>query len=135
MGRGPVYESMTFASMDQFRQLWEESKRGGMPILFNVFNNDYGMGGQTRGETMGYDFLARLGSGITPTQMYAERIDGFNPLAVIDAMRRKKDLLLNGDGRPCWTWLPTGSAVTLPPTPTPTVPTTRSTPGKKWIPS
>lgn len=98
MGRGPVYESMTFASMDQFRQLWEESKRGGMPILFNVFNNDYGMGGQTRGETMGYDFLARLGSGITPTQMYAERIDGFNPLAVIDAMRRKKDLLLNGDG-------------------------------------
>lgn len=30
--------------------------------------------------------------------MYAERIDGFNPLAVIDAMRRKKDLLLNGDG-------------------------------------
>lgn len=98
MGRGPVYESMTFASMDQFRQLWEESKRGGMPILYNVFNNDYGMGGQTRGETMGYDFLARIGSGITPTQMHAERVDGFNPLAVIEAMRRKKKILLDGEG-------------------------------------
>ena len=100
VARGPVYEAMTFASMDQFRQLWEEAHRGGMPILYNIFNNDYGMGGQTRGETMGYDFLARVGAGITPSQMHAERVDGFNPLAVIEAMRRKKELLLNGEG-PC----------------------------------
>ncbi len=96
VGCGVVYESMNFASMDQFRQLWE--KEGGLPILFNFFNNDYGMGGQTRGETMAYDFLARLGAGISPTQLYAERVDGFNPLAVIDAMKRKKALLLEGKG-------------------------------------
>ncbi len=96
VGCGVVYESMNFASMDQFRQLWE--KEGGLPILFNFFNNDYGMGGQTRGETMAYDFLARLGAGISPSQLYAERVDGFNPLAVIDAMKRKKALLLEGKG-------------------------------------
>ncbi len=69
-----------------------------MPVLFNVFDNSYGMGGQTRGETMAYDMLARIGAGITPSQMHAERIDGFNPLAVVDAMRRKMDLLHKGEG-------------------------------------
>ena len=98
--RGPVWEALSFASMDQFRTLWEESKRGGMPILFNCFNNGYGMGGQTRGETMGYDLLARIGAGVSPTQLHAERVNGHNPLAVIEAMRRKKDILLKGDG-PC----------------------------------
>lgn len=96
VGCGVVYESMNFASMDQYRTLWE--KKGGLPILFNFFNNDYGMGGQTRGETMAYDFLARLGAGVSPSQLYAERVDGFNPLAVIEAMKRKKKLLLEGKG-------------------------------------
>lgn len=97
IGCGPVYESMNFAAMDQFKKLWTDVK-GGLPILFNFFNNGYGMGGQTRGETMGYDFLARLGAGINPEQMHAERVDGMNPLAVIEAMRRKREILLNGDG-------------------------------------
>ena len=98
LGCGPVYESMNFAAMDQFRLLWEEGKSGGLPILFNFNNNGYGMGGQTRGETMGYDFLARIGAGINPQQMHAERVDGYNPLAVIDAYRRKKQILEKGDG-------------------------------------
>lgn len=98
LGRGPVWEAMNFASMDQFHTLWEESKRGGMPILFNIFNNNYGMGGQTRGETMAYDMLARAGAGITPSQMHAERIDGYSPLAVVDAMERKLKLLRRGEG-------------------------------------
>lgn len=98
LGCGPVWESMNFAAMDQFKNLWEEGKNGGMPILFNIFNNSYGMGGQTRGETMAYDMAARLGAGISPTQLHAERVDGFNPLAVIDAMTRKKELLEKGQG-------------------------------------
>ena len=96
VGCGVVYESMNFAAMDQMNQLWE--KKGGLPILFNFFNNGYGMGGQTRGETMAYDFLARLGAGVSPSQLHAERVDGFNPLAVIDAMKRKKEILLKGEG-------------------------------------
>ena len=97
MARGPVWEAMNFAAMDQFNTLWE-SHKGGMPILYNVFNNSYGMGDQTRGETMGYDMLARIGSGVSPTQFHAERINGFNPLAVIDAMERKLKILRNGEG-------------------------------------
>ena len=97
MARGPVWEAMNFAAMDQFHTLWE-SHKGGMPILYNVFNNSYGMGDQTRGETMGYDMLARIGSGVSPTQFHAERIDGFNPLAVIDAMERKLKILRAGEG-------------------------------------
>ncbi|MBP5307980.1 MAG: dehydrogenase [Clostridia bacterium] len=96
VGCGVVYESMNFAAMDQLNQLWE--KKGGLPILFNFFNNGYGMGGQTRGETMAYDFLARLGAGVSPSQLHAERVDGFNPLAVIDAMKRKKEILVKGEG-------------------------------------
>ena len=97
MARGPVWEAMNFAAMDQYHTLWE-SHNGGMPILYNVFNNSYGMGDQTRGESMGYDMLARIGSGISPTQFHAERINGFNPLAVIDAMERKLKILRNGEG-------------------------------------
>lgn len=96
LGCGVVYESLNFAAMDQFRYLWD--KKGGLPIIFNIFNNGYGMGGQTRGETMAYDLAARLGAGISPTQLHAERVNGFNVLAVIDAYKRKLELIKNGEG-------------------------------------
>ena len=98
LGCGPVWEAFNFAAMDQYKTLWEEGRKGGLPVIFNVFNNSYGMGGQTRGETMAYDLLARIGAGITPSQMHAERVDGWNPLAVIDAYRRKKELIAKGEG-------------------------------------
>ena len=98
LGCGPVLEALNFASMGQFTQLWEGDMKSGLPVLFNIFNNNYGMGGQTVGETMGYDVLARLGAGFSPTQMHAERVDGFNPLAVIEAYGRKKKLLQEGKG-------------------------------------
>ncbi|MCI8939702.1 MAG: dehydrogenase [Dorea sp.] len=89
MARGPVWEALNFASMDQYRVLWEDAKKGGLPLIVNVNNNSYGMGGQTCGETMGYGEPARIGSGVTGNQLHAERVDGYNPLAVIDAYRRK----------------------------------------------
>jgi 2-oxoisovalerate dehydrogenase E1 component len=93
MGCGPVWEALCMATMDQYKMLWEGEYQGGLPILFNFFNNQYGMGGQTFGETMGYQILARVGAGVNPDQMHSERVDGFNPLAVIDAMKRKKKIL------------------------------------------
>jgi 2-oxoisovalerate dehydrogenase E1 component len=93
MGCGPVWEGICFATMDQFKTLWKEPYRGGLPIIFNFMNNQYGMGGQTSGETMGYGILARVGAGINPEMMHAERIDGYNPLAVIDAFKKKKKIL------------------------------------------
>lgn len=101
LGRGPVLEALNMANMDQIRKLWGMDGKyddSGMPILFNVFNNFYGMGGQTRGETMGFDIPARLGAGFSPEMMHAEKVNGYDPLAVIEATQRKKALLEAGEG-------------------------------------
>ena len=98
MACGPVWEGLSFAAMDQFEQLWEGAQKGGLPIIFNIMNNQYGMGGQTCGETMGYDIAARIGAGVNRDSMHAERVDGYNPLAVIDAYKRKMELLADKKG-------------------------------------
>ena len=108
MGCGPVWEAMCLGSMDQYRTLWPKAAgkpaknapntEGAPPILYNFFNNFYGMGGQTGGETMGYGTVARVGAAFGPDNLHTERIDGYNPLAVADAIRRKKELLLAGKG-------------------------------------
>ena len=93
MACGPVWEGINFAAMDQFRDLWEGEMQGGLPVIINIMNNQYGMGGQTAGETMGYGIAARIGAGVNADQMHAERVDGYNPLAVIDAYRRKRKVI------------------------------------------
>jgi len=98
MGCGPTWEALMFATMDQYNKLWDKDIGGAPPVIINVFNNFYGMGGQTVGETMGYDILARIGAGVNPQNAHAERVDGYNPLAVADAIERKKKILLDGKG-------------------------------------
>lgn len=98
MGCGPVWEAMNFAAMDQFHTLWDKAIGGHPPILFSFMNNFYGMGGQPKGETMGFDVLARVGLGVNPQAMHAERVDGYNPLAVADAIARKRSVLEAGQG-------------------------------------
>jgi 2-oxoisovalerate dehydrogenase E1 component len=97
-GCGPVWEGITFSAMDQYRNLWDEALGGGLPIIFNCMNNFYGMGGQPLGETMGVQHIARIGAGVNPDQMHTERINGYDPLPVIDAFLRKKKLLQEGRG-------------------------------------
>ena len=97
LARGPVYEGLVMSAMDQYRTLWEQNP-GNPPYMLNVFDNFYGMGGQPVGETMGYGMAARVGLGINPEGMHTERVDGFNPLAVADAVERKKKILLEGKG-------------------------------------
>ena len=98
MACGPVWEGLMMATMDQYNTLWDGDMKGGLPLLINVMNNQYAMGGQTRGETMGYDVLARIGAGVNKEQMHAERVDGYNPLAVIEAMGRKLEILKSKRG-------------------------------------
>jgi len=93
MACGPVWEGLAFATMDQFTQLWEGDMKGGLPLIINIMNNQYGMGGQTSGETMGYNIAARIGAGVNGDQLHAERVDGYNPLAVIDAYKRKRKII------------------------------------------
>ncbi len=97
MGCGPVYEGIWMAAMDQYVELWDK-EFGHPPVLITIMNNQYGMGGQTVGETMSYKFAARIGAGINSLQMHSERVDGYNPLAVADATERKKKILLEGQG-------------------------------------
>ncbi len=98
MGCGPVWEAMMFAAMDQYRTLWPPEIGGAPPILFHFINNFYGMGGQTKGETMGFGILARVALGVNPEAIHAERVDGYNPLAVADAIARKRVILEEGRG-------------------------------------
>ena len=98
MGCGPVWEAFIFAAMDQYRTLWNSELGGNPPIIFNFMNNFYGMGGQPQGETMAFGVLARVGLGVNPEAMHAERIDGYNPLAVADAVARKRAVLESGRG-------------------------------------
>jgi 2-oxoisovalerate dehydrogenase E1 component len=95
---GPVWEGLCFATMEQFKTLWDAGHRGGLPLIVSFVNNFYGMGGQPVGETMGQRVLARIGAGLNPEQMHAERVDGYNPLAVVDAISRKKRILESGGG-------------------------------------
>ncbi len=102
MGCGPVWEAMMFAAMDQYRTLWARRDRRRPPILFNFMNNFYGMGGQPRARRWALSVLARVGLGVNPKAMHAERVDGYNPLAVADAIERKRKMLEAGAGRCCW---------------------------------
>ena len=97
-GTGPVWESFNFAAMAQLKTLMDAEHRGGLPVIFFIVNNFYGMGGQTIGETMAYERLARIGAGINPENMHAQTIDGNNPLAVIDAMITARQHIESGDG-------------------------------------
>ncbi len=95
-GCGPVWEALNFAGMAQFERLWDS--RGFLPVLFFFTNNFYAMGGQTSGETMAWDRLARIGAGLRDDACHAETVDGTNPLAVAGAVQRKRQLLLDGRG-------------------------------------
>lgn len=93
---GNVNEALHMSSMDQIRELWD--KNGALPMMFVIMNNQYAMGGQTVGETMGWKEAARIGAGINPDRMHAEKVNGNDPLAVIDAFTRKKEILTRGEG-------------------------------------
>lgn len=96
LGCGVVHEAMNFAAMQQFDTLWENP--GNPPVLFAFFNNGYGMGGQTIGETMGYDYLIRVGLGVNKEGLSAKRINGLDVLDVYEATIKSKEHILSGKG-------------------------------------
>lgn len=108
-GCGQVWEAMNFSAMAQLETLWKDAAVSpldqndavagkGLPVLFFFNNNFYAMGGQTIGETMAWDRLSRIASGINAQGLHAETVDGTRPLAVADAVQRKRQLLMAGGG-------------------------------------
>jgi len=94
---GIAHESLNFASMSQFTNGLME-KQSGVPIIFGIVNNQYGMTGQQRGEVTAVDYLAERGLGYNSEAMHAEVVNGMDVMAVMDATRRAAERIRNGEG-------------------------------------
>ncbi len=94
---GVVLESLNFASMAQFTNELGQ-KQFGLPVIYAIVNNQYGMTGQQRGEVTGVDFLARRAAGFHMEAMHAEVVNGMDVLAVRDSIARAVELTRRGEG-------------------------------------
>lgn len=94
---GVVFESLNLSTMAQFKNGLMSSKFG-VPIIYGIVNNHYAMSGQEVGEITGLDYLARRAAAFDLNNMNAEVVDGMNILAVLDAVKRAKAVIANGEG-------------------------------------
>ncbi len=95
---GVVLETLNWAAMNQFTNKLAGKHKFGLPIIFLVVNNHYGMTGRAQVEVAGVDFLARRAAGFAENNMHAEVVNGMNVLAVRDAVRRATEGCRKGDG-------------------------------------
>jgi len=94
---GVVLESLNMATMAQFTNKLAK-KRFGVPIMYLIVNNQYGMTGRQLGEVSGLDFMARRAAGYSDNGMEAEVVNGMDVLAVYDSVRRGVELCRKGKG-------------------------------------
>ncbi|MEA2063556.1 MAG: dehydrogenase E1 component subunit alpha/beta [Gemmatimonadota bacterium] len=87
---GICHEAYNFSTMGQFEN--------GVPIIYLIENNQYGMTGQQAGEVTGVRYLAQRAAGYNDCSMHAEVVDGMDPLAVRDAVGRAAGLCRTGSG-------------------------------------
>ncbi|MGO8679240.1 MAG: pyruvate dehydrogenase complex E1 component subunit beta [Limisphaerales bacterium] len=95
---GVVLEALNFAAQAQFTNHLADGKKSGLPIVFLVCNNHYGMTGRCDDEVMGVERIARRAAGFATNNMHAEVVNGMNVLAVRDALRRAAALCRQGQG-------------------------------------
>ena len=95
---GALLEAVSFASMNQYHTLWEDRRRGGLPVLYQIIEERNPLLPGPETETQSCESPARIAAAAEPRQLYAERVRGDNPLAVVDAIRRKREKLLSGNG-------------------------------------
>ncbi len=81
---GIFHESLNFSAMSQLPY--------GLPAIYIIENNQYGMTGQQRGEVTGIDCLARRGAAYNRDNMHAEVVNGMDVLAVWDAVARAAEV-------------------------------------------
>ena len=94
---GVVLESMNFATQAQFTNHLADRKFG-VPMIFLIINNHYGMTHRTDDEVMGVSRIARRAAGFADNNMHAEIVNGMDPLAVRDAVTRAAELCHKGQG-------------------------------------
>ena len=95
---GVVLESLNWAAQAQWTNHLAGDHAFGLPIIFFVQNNHYGMTHHSDDEVMGVPHLARRGAGFASTNLHAETVNGMDVLAVRDAVRRAAELCRHGEG-------------------------------------
>jgi 2-oxoisovalerate dehydrogenase E1 component len=95
---GVVLESLNFAAQAQFTNHFAAGHEFGLPMIFLVCNNHYGMTHRSDDEVMGVDHMARRPAGFAENNMHAEIVNGMNVLAVRDAVLRAAKLCREGKG-------------------------------------
>ena len=93
---GVVLESLNWAAMGQFKDPELSSINFGLPIIYCIVNNHYGMTGRADREVNGISSLARRAAGFADNNMHAEVVNGMDPLAVRDAIARAKEIIAKG---------------------------------------
>ncbi len=95
---GVVLESLNWAAQDQWTNHLAGDHAYGLPIIFLIQNNHYGMTHRTDEEVMGVRHLASRGWGFADDGMHAEVVNGMDVLAVRDAVRRAAEICRSGQG-------------------------------------
>ncbi len=94
---GVVLESLNFAAQAQFTNHLADDPFG-LPIIFLVCNNHYGMTHRSDDEVMGIEHMARRPAGFANNNMHSEIVNGMSVLAVRDAVLRATKLCREGKG-------------------------------------
>jgi len=94
---GVVLETLNWAAQEQFTGELARTKYG-LPIIYVIVNNHFGMTGRADGEVNGLDYLARRAAGFANNNMHAEVVNGMDVLAVRDAITRAKEIITKGEG-------------------------------------
>ncbi|MEI6808796.1 MAG: dehydrogenase E1 component subunit alpha/beta [bacterium] len=95
---GVVLESLNFAAQHQFTNHLAGNNKFGLPIVFVIENNHYGMTHRSDDETMGVSTLARRAAGFADNNMHAEVVNGMDVLAVRDSLLRACEGCRKGKG-------------------------------------
>jgi 2-oxoisovalerate dehydrogenase E1 component len=95
---GVVLESLNFAAQGQFTNELASGDGFGLPVIYLVVNNHYGMTGRADKEVTGISDLARRAAGFADNNMHAEIVNGMDVLAVRDAVLRAAEGCRKGEG-------------------------------------
>ena len=95
---GVVLEALNWANQAQFTNDLADGHKFGLPIIFLICNNAYGMTHRTDDEVMGIAQMARRAAGFADNNMHAEVVNGMDALAVRDAVSRAAEICRQGKG-------------------------------------
>ena len=94
---GAPLEALNMACMAQFTDPRMTRSPFGVPVIYCIVNNLYGMTGRLS-EVMGVEYLAKRGAGFKDDNMQAEVVNGMDVLAVRDAVGRGAGACRKGNG-------------------------------------